>query len=72
MQHFADCIKTRKTPISDAQSHHRMLAVCHAINIAMRLNRKLTFDPSTDTFVGDEQANSFLAREQRKGYEINV
>lgn len=72
MQHFADCIKTRKTPISDAQTHHRMLAVCHAINIAMRLNRKLTFDPSTDTFVGDEQANSFLAREQRKGYEINV
>ncbi len=72
MQHFVDCIKSRETPISDAESHHRMLAVCHAINIAMRLNRKLTFDPATDKFVGDEQANSFIAREQRKGYEINV
>lgn len=72
MQHFADCIKTRKKPISDAESHHRMLAVCHAINIAMRLNRKLVFDPATDTFVGDDQANTFLAREQRKGYEITV
>lgn len=72
MQHFVDCIKARKTPISDAASHHRMLAVCHAINIAMRLNRKLIFDPSTDQFVGDDQANTFIAREQRKGYEISV
>lgn len=72
MHHFADCIEPRQTPISDAASHHRMLAVCHAINIAMRQNRKLTFDPATDTLVGDEQASSFLARAQRKGYEINV
>ena len=72
MHHFVDCIKTRKTPISDAASHHRMLAVCHAINIAMRLNRKLVFDPATDQFVGDDQANTFIAREQRKGYEVTV
>lgn len=72
MGHFMDCIKTRKKPISDVETHHRMLAVCHAINIAMRLNRKLIFDPTVDRFVGDEQANSFIEREQRKGYEINV
>ncbi len=72
MQHFVDCIKTRDTPISDAASHHRMLAVCHAINISMRLNRKLIFNPATDMFVGDDQANTFIAREQRKGYEISV
>ncbi len=70
--HFVDCIKSRETPISDALSHHRILAVCHAVNIAMRLGRKVVFDPATDTFVDDYDANSFLDREQRKGYEIKV
>ena len=70
--HFVDCIKSRETPISDVVSHHRMLSVCHAINIAMRLDRKLVFDPATDTFVDDEQANGFVARKQRKGYEVTV
>ena len=49
-----------------------MLAVCHAVNIAMRLNRKLVYDPTVDRFKGDEEANSFVQREQRKGYEIAV
>lgn len=72
MYNFVDCVKSRATPVSDVASHHRILSICHAINIAMRLNRKLVFDPKTDSFVGDEAANSFVAREQRKGYEINV
>lgn len=71
--HFADfqhCVKTRDTPISDAETHHRHLTACHATNIALRLNRKLTFDPAAERFVGDDQANKFLARTPRKGYEI--
>ncbi len=71
LQDFADCIKNGYRPVSDVESHHRNLTVCHATNIAMRLGRKLTFDPSTEQFIGDTQANSFVAREQRKGYEIN-
>ena len=72
MKNFFDCVLTRKTPASDLQSHHRMLNVCHGINIAMRLNRKVVFDPSTETFGDDELANSFIEREQREGYEIDV
>ena len=72
MNNFIDCVKTRKTPVSDVVSHHRMLAVCHAINIALRLGRKLEFDPKSDSFVNDAQANTFVGREQRKGYEITV
>jgi len=49
-----------------------MLNVCHAINIAMRLNRTLTYDPKARQFVGDDQANTFVSRERRKGYEIVV
>jgi hypothetical protein len=38
----------------------------------MRLNRPLSWDASKREIVGDAQANSFLARENRKGYEINM
>lgn len=72
MNNFFDCVKTRKTPVSDVVTHHRMLSVCHAINIALRLERKLEFDPNTDSFINDAQANTFVSREQRKGYEITV
>ena len=72
MQNFFDCVKSRSTPISDVASHHRHLSVCHATNVALRLGRKLTFDPASEAFVGDDQANGFLARESRQGFEIEA
>lgn len=72
MKNFMDCVKSRETPISDAESHHRHLTVCHAANIALRLGRKLTFDTATEKFVGDERANEMIARENRKGFEIDA
>jgi predicted dehydrogenase len=72
MANFIDCVKTRKQPISNVPSHNAMLNVCHAINIAMRLERTLTYDPKTRQFVGDDQANTFIGRERREGYDIVV
>jgi predicted dehydrogenase len=72
MHNFVDCIRTRETPISDVVSHHRMLSICHATNIALRLGRSLTYDPQAEKFVGDSQADSFIERPQRPGYEIDV
>jgi predicted dehydrogenase len=69
---FIEGIKARKQPISDVWSHNRMLEICHLSNIAMRLGRELQWDPDKREIVGDTQANSFLAREYRKGFEINV
>jgi len=69
---FVDAMRSRKQPISDVWSHNRMLEICHLSNIAMRLNRPLQWDPEKRQIVGDEQANSFLARENRKGFEINI
>lgn len=69
---FIESMKSRKQPISDVWSHNRMLEICHLSNIAMRLGRELTWDPVTREITGDAQANSFLARESRKEYEINT
>lgn len=69
---FIEAMNSRKQPISDVWSHNRMLEICHLSNIAMRLDRAISWDPDKREIVGDDQANSFLSREDRKGYEINV
>ncbi|MEN0109620.1 MAG: Gfo/Idh/MocA family oxidoreductase, partial [Planctomycetota bacterium] len=72
VKNFFECVRTRATPISDVASHHHHLTVCHVANIALRLNRTLTYDPAAQAFVNDPQADAFLAREYRKGFEIDA
>jgi hypothetical protein len=38
----------------------------------MRLNRALKWDPAKREIIGDAQANSFLSRENRQGFEIDA
>ena len=70
MGNFFDCVKTRNTPVSDVVSQHRSVSTCHLGNIAMRLGRPLRWDPEKELFVGDDEANQWLGRPQRAGYEI--
>jgi predicted dehydrogenase len=69
---FIDCMQSRKQPISDVWTHNRMLEICHLSNIAMRLGRAVTWDPVKREIVDDAEANSFLARESRQGFEIDA
>jgi len=71
-ENFTAAMKTRKQPISDVWTHNRMLEICHLANISMRLGRPLSWDPVARVIVGDDQANSFLSRESRKGFEIQA
>jgi myo-inositol 2-dehydrogenase/D-chiro-inositol 1-dehydrogenase len=67
---FFDCVVAGKTPISDVESQNRSANTCHIANISMRLGRPLKWDPTTEEFVGDDEANGMLSREQRRGYEV--
>ena len=69
---FIEGMRSRKQPISDVWTHNRMLEICHLSNIAMRLGRELKWDPIKREIIDDAQANTFLAREYRKGFEINT
>jgi len=69
MGNFFDCVKARKTPVSDIESQHRSVSTCHLGNIAMRVGRKVTRDPQAEQFPGDAEANAMLKREQRSGFE---
>ncbi|GIW88154.1 MAG: oxidoreductase [Isosphaeraceae bacterium] len=70
MGNFIECCRDRGEPVSDVWTHHRALTTCHLANIALRLNRALTWDPETEQIVGDEEANGWQTRPQRKGYEV--
>ena len=72
MANFFECCVDRTQPISDVDTHHRAMSTCHLANIAIRLGRKLTWDPAAEQIVGDDAANGWLKREQRKGYEVTA
>lgn len=69
---FLRCIRSGAKPISDVESHIECAHLCHLSGIAARLKRKINWDPNKEEIVGDEQAASFFARTQRKGFEIPV
>ena len=70
MQNFIECTRDRGTPISDVWTHHRALTTCHLANIAIRLGRNLRWDAKQEKILGDDEAQAWLSRPQRKGYEI--
>ena len=67
---FLDCVRTRRTPVSSIESAVRTDTVCHLCDIAMRLGRKLRWDPSAERCVGDTQADRMLARAWRSPWRL--
>ena len=67
---WLECIKSRKEPISPIEIGHRACTVCLVTHIAMKLGRKLEWDPDKELF-NDAEANSMLSRPQRAPYGTN-
>ncbi len=67
---FLNCVKTRKPPIANVEVGARSVTVCHLGNLAYWNHRKLKWDPQKWEFPGDEEANSWLTRPRREGYEL--
>ena len=65
VRNFLDSVKSRRDPISPVEVGHRTSSVCHVANIAMRLKRKLRWDPAAERFLNDDEANVMLARPMR-------
>ena len=65
---WLECIKSRKLSVAPAEVAHRSCSVCLLGHIAMKLPRKLYWNPNTERFVGDGEADKMLSRPQRAGY----
>jgi predicted dehydrogenase len=69
-QNFLDCVRSRKQPICNAEVGHRSSSICNLGNIAMVLGRKLKWNPKTERFIDDAQADSMIAREMRGPWKV--
>ncbi len=69
-RNWLDCVKSRQEPIEPVEVGHSTANVCHCGNIAMRLGRKLTWDPENETFVDDDEANQMLRRPYREPWSL--
>ena len=65
---WIDAIRFRRQPIAPAEVGHRSCSACLIIHIAMKLKRKLTWDPLNERFSNDDAANDMLSRPQRHPY----
>ncbi|MFP6676363.1 MAG: Gfo/Idh/MocA family oxidoreductase [Pirellulaceae bacterium] len=72
VNNFFEAVAARKEPISDVFSHHRALTTCHLAGIAARIGRKIHWDPKNERIVGDELAQSLIARTKRQRFQIEV
>ncbi|PYV19061.1 MAG: gfo/Idh/MocA family oxidoreductase [Acidobacteria bacterium] len=55
---------------ADITEGHLSAGLCHLANISYRVGRELRFDPKTERFVGDEEANRLLDCRYRKPFAV--
>ena len=69
-RNFLDCIRSGRDPITPVEVGHRSASVCHLANIAMKLHRKLRWDPDEEHFINDEPANRLLSKPIRAPWHM--
>jgi predicted dehydrogenase len=69
---WIDCIRSRKWQDlnADIEEGHMSTAMMHLGNIAYRTGRKLHFNPLSEKFVNDEDADSYLTRNYRPPFVL--
>lgn len=67
---WLNSIITGTPNIAPIEAGHRACSVCLLNHSAMKLNRKLYWDPVTERFKNDDEANAMLTRSQRWPYQI--
>lgn len=69
---FLNCVKSRQDTYAPAEIGHRTVTLGHIGNIAMILGRKLQWDPDTEQFLNDAQANRMLSRSMRSPWRLDA
>lgn len=67
---FLACVRSRKDPVSDVDAAHIASSLGMVADIAARLKQKLAWDPKTERFAGNDEANGMLTRKMHNGWEL--
>jgi hypothetical protein len=67
---FLSCVRSRGLTRANAEVACWSHITCHAANIALFLDRKVTYDPVKNEFIGDEEANRLRSEAQREPWRV--
>ena len=67
---FLDCVKTRGLTKGNAEAACQAHIACNAANIAILLDRKVTYDHKKNEFVDDVQANRLRSEALREPWRL--
>jgi predicted dehydrogenase len=73
VSHHADfirCVRARRDPVAPVEAGHKASYLGLIPEIAIRLSRRLKWDPATERFVGAPEANDMLARPMRSPWYL--
>ena len=65
---WLEAVKSRQQPIAPVEVAHRACSACLLHHMAMKLKRKLFWDPINERFRNDDEANAMLSRPMRAPY----
>ena len=65
---WLESMRTRQAPIAPVEVGHRSCSACLLHHAAMKLKRKLYWDPIREKFKNDDEANALLSRPKRYPY----
>ena len=67
---FLNCVKSRKETRAHALAACQAHVACHAAYIAYQLGEKVEFDPTTDSFPSNDEANRMRSRAMREPWRL--
>ena len=70
IQNFLDCVRSRSKTITPAGVAHHAIMVGHLGLIAMKLGRKVHWDPKNERFINDPDADRLLSRPMRSPWHL--
>ena len=69
-RNLIDCIRTRRPTSAPVEVAHHSIIPAHLGNVAIRLGRKLKWDPDKERFADDDEANRMLSRPYREPWAL--
>lgn len=69
-KNFFGCVRSREQTVAPVEPAHRAISIGLLGNIAMQLERKVVWDPVTETFPNDPEATRKYARAMRSPWHV--
>ena len=70
IQNFLECIRTGRETTCSPEKSHRATTICHVANICLRLGRSVKWDPKSELFINDPEANRMISRAMRPPWRL--